>query len=150
MILQRFLLRDCLQGPPRQTILRHEGLFLLSALGRLGFQERSLKYRSFLNMGLNICRTSLISRRYSKVHKAANQALISSTPRAIKRTVLVWVPLRRSSEAESCRFFRAREKIARDCDGLLQENHQMLAWFIPPVVVPTAALLTIGAAALLQ
>jgi hypothetical protein len=32
----------------------------------------------------------------------------------------------------------------------LQENHQMLAWFVPLVIVPALALLAIGAAALLQ
>jgi hypothetical protein len=32
----------------------------------------------------------------------------------------------------------------------LQENQQMVAWFVPPVVVPALALLAIVAAALLQ
>jgi hypothetical protein len=33
---------------------------------------------------------------------------------------------------------------------LLQEDHQMLAWFVPPLVVPALALPAIGAAALLK
>jgi hypothetical protein len=61
----------------------------------------------------------------------------------IRRTSLI--RRRYQTKVQNCWFLP--RSIARDCGGLLQENHQMLAWFVPPAVIPALALL---AAALLR
>jgi hypothetical protein len=54
-----------------------------------------------------------------------------------------------SSQAEKLPLSSAAAKIARHGVGLLQE-HQMLAWFVPPVVVPALLVIVIAIMALLQ